>query len=57
MPKVKWEDIGGNDLTKEKLKQSVEWPLKYHSFFEQMGLQPPKGILLYGPPGTGKTML
>jgi ATP-dependent 26S proteasome regulatory subunit len=22
--------------------------------FENLGIQPPKGVLLYGPPGTGK---
>ncbi|MEJ5293550.1 MAG: AAA family ATPase, partial [Candidatus Methanosuratincola sp.] len=35
----------------------VEWPLKLPELFEQMGIEPPKGILLYGPPGTGKTLL
>lgn len=28
IPKVKWEDIGGYDEVKDKLKQAVEWPLK-----------------------------
>ena len=25
--------------------------------FENLGIQPPKGVLMYGPPGTGKTLL
>ena len=24
--------------------------------FVQLGIDPPKGVLLYGPPGTGKTL-
>lgn len=25
--------------------------------FVNLGIHPPKGVLLYGPPGTGKTLL
>jgi len=57
IPKVRWSDIGGLDNVKEELKQTVEWPLKYPDIFKEMGIKPPKGILLYGPPGTGKTLL
>jgi transitional endoplasmic reticulum ATPase len=56
-PNVKWEDVGGIESAKQELKEAVEWPLKYQSSFERMGIKPPKGLLLYGPPGTGKTML
>ncbi len=57
VPKVTWKDIGGLDEVKSRLKEMVEWPLKYPKSFENIGIKPPKGILLYGPPGTGKTML
>ncbi|XP_051833222.1 ribosome biogenesis protein SPATA5L1 [Antechinus flavipes] len=54
---VSWEQIGGLEDVKLKLKQSVEWPLKFPREFARMGLSPPKGILLYGPPGCAKTTL
>ncbi|MCD6275019.1 MAG: CDC48 family AAA ATPase [Candidatus Aenigmarchaeota archaeon] len=57
IPNVKWEDIGGLEEIKQKLKEMVEWPLKYPEKFELFHVTPPKGILLYGPPGTGKTLL
>lgn len=57
IPKVKWEDIGGLKGVKEELIESVEWPLKHAKLFKEVGVSPPRGILLYGPPGTGKTLL
>jgi len=57
VPTVHWEDIGGLDDVKQQLRESVEWPLKSPKLFENMGIKPPKGILLYGPPGCGKTLL
>lgn len=57
IPNVKWEDIGALEEVKAELKQAVEWPLKHPSAFTDMGIRPPRGIMLYGPPGTGKTLL
>ncbi|MCS7128108.1 MAG: CDC48 family AAA ATPase [Sulfolobales archaeon] len=57
IPEVHWSDIGGLSDVKQQLREAVEWPLKYPRVFEEMGIEPPKGILLYGPPGTGKTLL
>jgi len=57
IPDVKWNDIGGLDEVKQHLKESVEWPLKYPTSFNRIGIRPPKGVLLYGPPGCGKTLL
>ncbi|XP_049638486.1 ribosome biogenesis protein SPATA5L1 [Suncus etruscus] len=54
---IDWEQIGGLEDVKLKLKQSVEWPLKFPQEFVRMGLTQPKGILLYGPPGCAKTTL
>ncbi|KZT52569.1 AAA-domain-containing protein [Calocera cornea HHB12733] len=55
-PSVRWSDIGGQQLVKEKLKECVEWPLLYPETFERLGVAPPKGVLLYGPPGCSKTL-
>ncbi len=57
IPEVHWVDIGGLEDVKKQLKEMVEWPMKQPELFEQMGIAPPRGILLYGPPGTGKTLL
>ena len=57
VPEVHWDDIGGLEDVKQQVREAVEWPLKYPQIFEQMGIKPPKGILLYGPPGCGKTLL
>lgn len=57
IPSVEWEDVGGLGDVKEKLKETVEWPLKYPDSFDKLGIDPPRGLLLYGPPGTGKTLL
>jgi transitional endoplasmic reticulum ATPase len=57
VPEVHWDDIGGLEEVKQQLREAVEWPLKHPEYFKEMGIDPPKGILLYGPPGTGKTLL
>jgi len=56
-PNVKWTDIGDLEEAKQEIKEAVEWPLEYPESFKNMGIKPPRGILLYGPPGCGKTML
>jgi len=57
VPDVKWEDVGGLESIKEKLKETVEWPFKYEEVFRKANTKPAKGVLLYGQPGTGKTLL
>jgi ATP-dependent 26S proteasome regulatory subunit len=37
--------------------QAVVLPMTHKELFVNIGIKPPKGVLLYGPPGTGKTML
>ncbi|MGB9661185.1 MAG: CDC48 family AAA ATPase [Moorellaceae bacterium] len=57
IPEATWEDVGGLETIKVRLRALVEWPLKYPELFRHFDLQAPKGILLSGPPGTGKTLV
>jgi transitional endoplasmic reticulum ATPase len=57
VPDVTWEDVGGLEDTKERLRETIQWPLDYPEVFEQLDMAAAKGVLLYGPPGTGKTLL
>lgn len=56
-PDVSYQDIGGLDVQKQEIKEAVELPLTNPELYQQIGIDPPRGVLLYGPPGTGKTML
>jgi proteasome regulatory subunit len=56
-PDVRYEDIGGLEEQMKEVRETVEMPLKHPGMFEDVGIDPPSGVLLYGPPGTGKTML
>ena len=56
-PSVSYEDIGGLDDVIEEIKEVVELQLKHPERLRELGVDPPKGILLHGPPGTGKTLL
>merc|ERR1719486_1607422 len=56
-PNVSYNDIGGCDQQKQEIREAVELPLTHHELYTQIGIDPPRGVLLYGPPGTGKTML
>jgi transitional endoplasmic reticulum ATPase len=57
VPDVTWESVGGLEDTKERLRETIQWPLEYEDVFESMDLEAAKGVLMYGPPGTGKTLL
>ncbi|KAM0687851.1 26S proteasome regulatory subunit 6B [Conglomerata obtusa] len=56
-PDVTYQDIGGLDVQKQEIRETVELPLIESELYRQIGIEPPRGVLLYGPPGTGKTML
>lgn len=56
-PQETYGDIGGLDQQIQEIKESVELPLTHPEYYEEMGIKPPKGVILYGPPGTGKTLL
>ena len=55
-PDVTYNDIGGCLDQLKKLREVVEMPLLNPEKFTQLGIDPPKGVLIYGPPGTGKTL-
>ena len=57
IPKVTWGEVGGLEEVKDRLKESVEWPLTKPELFKHFGIKPPRGIVLFGAPGTGKTLL
>jgi len=56
-PDVGYQDIGGLDIQKQEIREAVELPLTNPELYKQIGIDPPRGVLLYGPPGTGKTMI
>ena len=56
-PDVTYSDLGGCKDQIEKIREVVEMPLLHPEKFTNLGIDPPKGVLLYGPPGTGKTSL
>ncbi len=54
---VTWDDVGGLGDAVESVREAVEYPLTRREEFEDIGIRPPRGVLLYGPPGTGKTLI
>ncbi len=56
-PDVTYEDIGGLDDELEQVREMIELPMRHPELFQQLGIEPPKGVLLHGPPGTGKTLM
>ena len=57
VPDVTWDEVGGLETTKERLRETIQWPLEYPEVFDQLDMAAAKGVLMYGPPGTGKTLL
>ena len=56
-PDVSYADIGGLDIQKQEMREAVELPLTHFELYKQIGIDPPRGVLMFGPPGCGKTML
>jgi len=56
-PLETYADIGGLEEQIVEIKEAVELPLTHPELYEDVGIRPPKGVILYGVPGTGKTLL
>lgn len=56
-PLESYADIGGLEQQIQEIKEAVELPLTHPELYEEVGVKPPKGVILYGVPGTGKTLL
>ncbi|KAJ1718334.1 ATPase of 26S proteasome regulatory subunit 4, partial [Coemansia biformis] len=56
-PTESYADVGGLAQQIMEIKEAVELPLTHPELYEEMGIKPPKGVILYGVPGTGKTLL
>ena len=56
-PTETYGDVGGLDNQIREIKEAVELPLTHPELYEEIGIKPPKGVILYGEPGTGKTLL
>ncbi len=54
---VTYEDVGGLSREIRLVRELVDLPLTQPHIYRQVGISPPRGIILYGPPGAGKTLL
>ncbi len=50
-PDVTYTNIGGYDIQKQEIREAVELPLTHFDLYKQIGIDPPRGVLLWGPPG------
>ncbi|CAM9814431.1 unnamed protein product [Pylaiella littoralis] len=57
MDDVGYDDIGGCRRQMAQIREMIELPLRHPTLFKNLGVKPPRGVLLYGPPGSGKTLI
>jgi proteasome-associated ATPase len=57
VPKITWEQIGGQSEAISAIRKAIEYPLLHAETFQKFKFSQPKGFLLYGPPGCGKTLI
>lgn len=56
-PTEEFTDIGGLEKQIEELREAIVLPIAHKDKFKNLGIRPPKGVLMHGPPGVGKTMM
>merc|ERR1712070_105994 len=56
-PTEEYSDVGGLDKQIEEMIEAIVLPMTHKERFQNLGVKPPKGVLMYGPPGTGKALL
>ena len=57
VPNENFDNIGGLDGQIQEIREAIELPLNKPEIFKNIGISPPKGVILYGESGTGKTLL
>lgn len=56
-PKETFEDVGGLEDVKKRIRMDFIMPIQSPEFFQAFGKKSGGSLLLYGPPGCGKTFL
>ena len=52
-----FDDIGGLGEELQHIRELIEYPIKFPDVYQEIGINPARGVLLFGPPGTGKTLM